>query len=485
MDSPFDITTFMEILDHQTKERTEVEATGQLIYSSTNRIRFDRIVSTIKPREEVQVNIKASGEIHPGRQVILVNEIDIIYENMLASLTGVINYAGEPLFEGELILETTNFGELIDSNFPINDLKLKSGLAVAKEDFSLTDIEGQTASTSFKGNLSFEGPELLDLAGDLRFDELKLYRNGARSGAKASSYKKTLINPELLPMALRPHRLDLILRADKVSYDDLDFSMTKIEIKSDKNKLEVIANSKILGGKLVSSLDSDWLDSRLVISADRVDISPLTDSRTLTGRLTGHAELNFRGSHLSDLEKNLSGKTVLNIIEGSVDVRTIKNLAATIDSFRRKPSSLSSWPDKMRFENMSAQHLFQNGTNSGQVLNARVENMQLTAVGGFNLAQKTLDYKLTTIFEQGNEGPFYVSDSMSGIRWPMRCQGNFYEEPREICFGEQAAIQELLASIARQELKRRGNKKLDRLIEEKVPEQLQDLTRDLLKDLFK
>ncbi len=486
MDSPFDISTSVEILDQETKGETKVEATGQLIYGSTNRMRFDRIVSSIKHQEEVQLNIKASGELHPNRKVILLNELDIVYENLVASLTGIVNFAGEPIFEGELSLETTNLSELIDSNLPINQLKLTSGLVAAKEDFRLIDIDGHSEVTPVKGNLSFGGPDLINLTGDLRFDELKLPDSRASSQLRESSFKKqTPVDPELLPQALRTRRVNLILRANKVRYGDFDFSMAKVEIKSDKNKLEMIANSRMLDGKLVSSLDSDWLDSRLVISVDRVDISTLTDSRTLTGRLTGHADLNFSGTRLSDLEQNLAGKTVLNITEGSIDVRPIKDLAVTIDSLRGKRSSISSWPDDIHFQNMSAQHLFQNGTYSGQVLNARIENLHLTALGGFNLAQKTLDYKLTTMFEPGKEGQFQVSDKLAGIRWPMRCQGNFHEEPREICFGQQAAIQEIITSIARQELKRRGNKKLDRLIEEKVPEQLQDLTRDLLKDLFK
>ena len=88
------------------------------------------------------------------------------------------------------------------------------------------------------------------------------------------------------------------------------------------------------------------------------------------------------------------------------------------------------------------------------------------------------------MFEQGKKGRFTVSDQLAGIRWPMRCQGNFSEEPADICFGQQGAIQDLVTNITKQELKRRGNKKLDDLIEEKVPEQLQDLTRDLLKGLF-
>ena len=134
---------------------------------------------------------------------------------------------------------------------------------------------------------------------------------------------------------------------------------------------------------------------------------------------------------------------------------------------------------------MSAQHLFQGGTHKGQILNANIENLRLTAAGGFNIFQESLDYEITAMFERGTNGTFTVSDQLAGIRWPLKCQGNFDESPADLCFGQNGAIEELVANLVRQELKRKGNKKLDQLIEEKIPEGLQDLTRDLLKDLFR
>ena len=486
LDSPFDISTSLEIEGHSLKEKIKIEATGQLIYASTNRLRFDRLVSTIGLGDDTELSINAAGELHTQRQVIILNEAGISYEAILASFTGIFNFAAEPRFDGELNLETASLNNLVDSPLPITALHLTSGLNASSQEVNLTTMEGGFDDTKFKGNLSVAMTEPLHLAGDLRFDQLQLSSNKQSSQPNTpTTTSATTSDPELLPLTLKPHRLDFILRVDKLRYRDFAFSDAKVEINSNRNQLELMANTKVLDGKLVASVTSDWSSSQLVASADRLDISTLTESRALTGSLTGHGEYDFKGNRLSHLEENLNGKTVVTISNGSIDVRPMKVLAATVDSLRGKQSRISTWPDDMQFKNMTSQHLFQNGTNSGQVLNAQIENLQLTASGGFSLAQSTLDYRLTAVFEQGNKGQFTVSDQLAGIRWPMRCQGNFSEEPVDLCFGQQGAIQDLVASIAKQELKRRSNKKLDDLIEEKVPEQLQDLTKDLLKGLFK
>ena len=485
IDSPFDISTSIEILNQDIKEKISLEATGQLLYSSTNRLRFDQLISTIRLKEDMELSIKAAGALHPKRQIILLNEAVIGFDAILASLTGIINYTNEPLFEGELSLEATNLSELADLPFPLHTLQLTSGVTASSQQVKLTAIEAEIDRTRLKGNLAIQRSDPLYLTGDLRLKELYLSSNDPTSKAHSSSTSTKQSNPEILPTALRPHSLDLILRAENIHYGGFDFSAAKVEISSNKNRLELIANSRVLEGKLVASLTSDWSKSHLITSVDRLYVSSMNEYRPITGSLTGHGEYLFKGNFLTDLEETLSGKTIFNIKDGSIDIRPIKNLATTIDSLRGKPSRISTWPDDMHFQNMSAQHLFQHGTHSGQVLNARIENLHLTASGGFDLNRKTLDYELTAMFKQAANGQFNISDQLIGVHWPMHCQGNFSEEPVELCFVQQGAIQELVADIAKQNIKRRGNKNLDRLIEEKVPEQLRDLTRDLLKDLFK
>ena len=484
-DTPFDVSAGLQIEDDDGTVNLKIDATGQLIYASNQRLRFDRLVSNIQAEPDLAFNMTASGELHPERQVILLNDAAVTYDTLIASLTGIINFAAEPRFDGELDVQTANLSKLAGTPLPVTTLQFTAGLTASPQTISISTMAGEFDRTQFKGNIDIDLNEPRRIAGDLRIDAIDFTENAGLSDAQAASTSGTNTDPEILPQSLKAYQLNLILRAERLRYADIDFSATKIDLNSNQNQLELIANTRLLNGKLVTSINSDWTDTRLVVSADRVDVSTLTESRAITGKLTGNGVYEFSGDRLSDLEANLAGQSTFSISDGSIDVRPIKTLASSIDSLRGKTSRISTWPDKQPFRTVTGQHLFQGGTRNGQILNARVENLQLTAAGGFDIARESLDYTLTALFEQGNTGAFAVSDQLAGIRWPLRCQGSFNEPPADLCFGQQGAIEELVKSVARQELKRKGNRKLDQLIEEKVPEGLQDLTRDLLKDLFK
>ena len=484
-DSPFDISANLIIKDLENNGSLQIATTGQLIFTSNDRLRFDRLVADISLDSYLPVSLNTNGELHIERQVILVNKAAITYDTLIASLTGIINFSGEPRLDGEISLQTANINQLLDTNLPFSALQLSAGLAASPRSIKLSTIKGELDQNQFKGSIETTTNKLLKIEGDLRFDNLNLTKQSPAKKRPSISTPNTKVDSEILPKTLKPYQFNLITRFNRFRYADFDLSAAKIDITSSPDKLEVIANTRLLNGKLVASMNSDWSKTNLVISADRLDISAMTNDQSITGRLTGSGVYDFSGDRLSDLENTLTGRSTFSISEGSIDVRPIKELARTIDSLRGKTSRITNWPDKQPFKNMSAQHLFQGGTLKGQILNAKIENLRLTAAGGFNIFQESLDYEITAMFERGTNGTFTVSDQLAGIRWPLKCQGNFDEYPADLCFGQNGAIEELVANLVRQELKRKGNKKLDQLIEEKVPEGLQDLTRDLLKDLFR
>ena len=73
-DTPFDVSTGIQIEDDDGTVNLEIDATGQLIYASNQRLRFDRLVSNIRAEPDLAFNMTASGELHPERQVILLND---------------------------------------------------------------------------------------------------------------------------------------------------------------------------------------------------------------------------------------------------------------------------------------------------------------------------------------------------------------------------------------------------------------------------
>jgi len=493
VDTPFDLSLNAIIIDHAGARSTPVGVSGRLIYQSTDRIRFDDLLTTTTWQDLPEARILTSGEWHLERDALILNKAEIHVSALLLSSTGIVNLTPSPRFDGEIKLESADMKQLaadFDTEVPVSTLLMTGGLTSSEEAILITGIEGSFDSTGFRGNASITPGRVTSVSGDLRLDQLStdLYVAGNTSQTGNGSQGTKTPDNELLPIsALKELNIDGIIRIDQLHHDTRVFTSTKVEIDNDTKHLSAIANTQAYEGKLVASLDTDLeqADSTLKLTMDRINVSSLDSSGAITGALTGHSNLYFEGSTMQSLEETLTGKSNLTVSDGTLDIRPLKQLARTIDTIRGKQSRVASWPDTMPFEHMMAQHVFQGGTRTGQVFNSQLENLHLTALGGFDLTAGTLDYAVTAMFENGSNGQFRVSDQMAGIRWPMTCQGTFSESPADLCFGQDNAIRDLIADLAKQELKRRGNERLDELIEDKVPEELRDLTRDLFKGLFK
>ncbi|MBT5199148.1 MAG: hypothetical protein HOM06_16510, partial [Gammaproteobacteria bacterium] len=114
-----------------------------------------------------------------------------------------------------------------------------------------------------------------------------------------------------------------------------------------------------------------------------------------------------------------------------------------------------------------------------------LENIFITALGGISLQAESLDYDVTTTLNKTEAGEFKVSDQLSGIRWPLICSGKFSDSPADLCLGKGGAISQLVTEIVKQDLQRRGSKKIEELINDNLPDQYKDITADLFKNLFK
>ena len=138
----------------------------------------------------------------------------------------------------------------------------------------------------------------------------------------------------------------------------------------------------------------------------------------------------------------------------------------------------------MPFDSMTGDHVFTGGIETGQVFNASLENISITALGGISLQAETLNYAVTTTLKKTEAGKFKISDQLSGIRWPLICSGKFSDSPADLCLGKDGAISQLVTEIVKQDLQRRGSKKIEELINDNLPDEYKDITADLFKNLF-
>ena len=291
-----------------------------------------------------------------------------------------------------------------------------------------------------------------------------------------------------IPVGLLRHtHLKTIIRIDALSADGAELRNAKMELRNNGKVLDLIGNASGYDGRIVLSANTQMtkdISTNLKLTLDRLDISKLIEIEGITGTLTVNSDADFDGNLFSQLNRTLEGKSTFVIKDGTLDVRPLKSVAGTIDALTGKTSSISEWPDIMPFDRMAGDHVFTNGIETGQIFNASLDNISITALGGINLQAETLNYDVTTTLNKTEEGMFKVSDQLSGIRWPLICSGKFSDSPADLCLGEEGAISQLVAEIVKQDLQRRGSQKIEELINDNLPDEYKDITTDLFKNLF-
>ena len=504
-DRPFDISLIATIQDNVENVMASIESTGQLQYTSSNdQFGFDELITTINLQVNnspyPEVNLTSKGQWRLSQQTIVLTRNDIRVSSANITSTGMINLGGAaPRYDGVIILQTADPSQLsrdFDIELPVSFLQFTADVAIDPTVIHMRTLEGEFDESTFKGTATLEFSPVAAITADIRIDKLDATAYladapaaDASPGNTPASKSDVPLDSELIPVELlRDTFLKTIIRIDSLTLEGGALRNAKLELRNDGRVLDLIANASGYDGKIVLSARTQLIreiSTELKLSLDRLDISKLIEVEGITGTLTAHSDINFNGSLTSQLEETLVGKSTFTIKDGTLDVRPLKSVAETIDTLRGKTSSVSEWPDIMPFDSMAGEHVFTDGVTTGQVLNANLENLSVTALGGISLQAETLHYDVTTTLKKTEEGKFKVSDQLSDIRWPLTCTGKFSDSPSDLCLGKDGAISQLVTEIVKQDLQRRGSKKIEALINDKVPEEYRDITNELFKNLFK
>lgn len=298
--------------------------------------------------------------------------------------------------------------------------------------------------------------------------------------ATQSREDSQLIPAELLSAydlqgSLIVHRLD---------YDTYSFSDLDLKLRNSNGKFHATTTLSGYDGHASIEVDTFWRDevrTTLNIQLKQMDMSKLTEFEWITGRVNLDSKLAFQGVMMSDAMETLDGTTRFMIKDGTLDITPVKQLAATIDSLRGKQSSISEWPDKMSFEQLTGYHDIRQGTRENQRIDFTLENIQATGKGGFDYFSNHLQYDIAIRLNATEDSTYKVSPALANIRWPLHCEGAMDASPVDLCFPDSKSVEKLVKDIAKQELKRKGQKELDKLLDKQSPGKL----KDLLKGLFK
>lgn len=504
-DRPFDISLVVSLQDNLENLKASIESTGQLQYHGSNdQFGFEELITTMRlvvgGKRYPEINLVSKGQWRPLQEAIVLTRNDIRLSSANIASSGVINLGGTtPRYDGVVNLQTADPSQLsrdFDIELPFKFLQLTADIAIDPTLIHMRTLAGEFDESTFRGTAMLELTPGTAITADLRIDKLDTtdYLSdptgtdtaGASNVATASDVPA---DSEVIPIEyLRDTRLKTILRIASLVVDGEELSNAKMELKNDGRVVDLIANASGYKGRIVLSANTRLtgeISTEFKLTLDRLDISEFVEVEGIKGTLTANANIKFDGRMMSQLATTLVGKSTFVVKDGALDVRPLKSVAATISTITGKTSPVSEWPDIMPFDTMVGDHLFTDGIELGQVFNASVENISITALGGINLQAKTLNYDVTTMLKKTESGKFTVSDQLANTRWPLTCSGKFSDSPADLCLGQDGAINQLVTDIAKQDLQRRGNKKIEQLINDKVPDEYKDITADLFKNLFK
>ncbi len=498
-DIPFDMSIDLNIKDHKEGLNARVSSTGQLLFKSdTANINFNELVSTVAlidgEDRYPEISFNNTGEWRAENRELVLNENAIRISSISMTTKGVVSLKSErPRFDGAVQIDIADPAQLsrdLDINLPVDFLQVKTDITATSDVINLVTMEGSFDESNMTGTAEIRNAKPFFMKADLRIDQLNTakYLGTEETGGGGAAPGNANGDDSLIPFEMiRTRTLDATVRVATLEHAGQVFTDTKSTIKNLHWTLATVTNTNAFDGRIVlrtnTKLKEDG-ETRIRAALEKLDASQLIEYEGFSGRLSANTDLTFTGHSLNAIEETLTGKSNFNVANGTLDVRAIKNLAGTIERLSGKPSPISEWPDVMPFKRMVGEHRFIEGTRSGQVFSAEFENLQLSALGGFNLSSQSLGYDVSAIFNAPKAGQFDVGDDLIGVRWPMTCEGQFSEPPADLCFGQEGAISDIVSRIAAQELKRRGNEKLQEVLGDKVPDEYRELTEELFKNLF-
>lgn len=266
----------------------------------------------------------------------------------------------------------------------------------------------------------------------------------------------------------------------------------------------IFPNAKITtantGGRMTGTLElpqffggsatSDWsVDARrtpkwhVAPALERIDskafLEFLQERHEWAALFLGSSDLSMTGNTQRELITSMKGKTSFDGGQGKLDIKGIRDVALAIAARAGGTERIAAWPEVLDYKRFTG-NWDVDGTSHR--LNLLLDNLAIDLNGTLDPITEALDMAVgVTVQDIAEYRSFEVDPLLMGLSLPIRCQGTV-SEPR--CKADEEGTKKLVAQVLsgkNPELKA----KVDKAIDEKVPEQYRDAARSLLDMLGK
>jgi AsmA protein len=220
-----------------------------------------------------------------------------------------------------------------------------------------------------------------------------------------------------------------------------------------------------------------------IVSVQNLDIAQL--ARSVPAAAFAQGKLNLESFHTlqgrttGELLASINGSTSFSVTDNAIDIGIVKQLFSSISVLSPAGSGdlAQRWPDVVRFASAEGSLSFTRGIAEGQQFTLQLDNFEIDATGGIDLAQERFDYAaLLTVYGEPAPQTIAVAPLYQGVGWPVQCSARFDAQYSQYCGPDFGRVRDLFVEISRNQVQRR----VQDAVSDQVPADLQDAARGLL-----
>jgi|GEM_PF-1196748 len=456
----------------------------------------------------LDLDLKSDFQVDTGKgQLAFQNlalkgsELDLKGAMNVSGLKGTLSYVGK-LTINQLNPSALLASMVIDtpSTAKTNVLKSLTGkldLKGSDHDIQLSNINLKLDSSTLKGNAGLNSFSSLASNFELTIDSLNLDNYLPADATSSAAREETQGNASadeepLLPLnTLRELKTQGRLRIGKLiasshQIDNLDATISAangfINLKS--------LTGNLYNGTLSSTGSIDARGKTPQFNFNKrltgIQAAPLLTSLAEVDYVDGKMDLQINGTaygnSLSAIKKTITGEADFTVTDGLLKNTNIEQLVCkSIARIRDRQYNMNEEQPDTHFKEFNGHMNIVKGIMQTDRLLVALNNLQVTGNGVINLPEDTLDYSIRAKIQGDLENQACeVHERYRDITWPLRCKGNFSDEPSDLCGLDQRELKNIVGQLAKKEVQSKVNNKL----EEKLKDKLGDEAAQQLKGLL-
>ncbi|NGP53371.1 AsmA family protein [Thioalkalivibrio sp. XN8] len=349
---------------------------------------------------------------------------------------------------------------------------LETGLRVADGEVTLDDLRATLDDSALTGRLAVAGGEVTRVTGALALDQLDLDRYAAPpadEGTPATAADEPLVFDWLRALAL-----DLGLEAGSLRVSGLALGPVRARVVAGGGRLVVEPlRADLYEGEARGRAELDARKSPATLRlrqslaglAVQPFVSDLADFARLTGIANLEADLTASAATTAGLVRGLNGTVGFELSDGALQgINLWYEIQRAYALAKGRPVPERTSPDT-EFRQLAGTAVIRDGKLVNDDLSGGLPMLALAGSGAIDLADGTLDYRLTaTVMREAVDEATGERSELAGTRIPLRLSGELGAPKVSV------DVEELLKERAVEEIKERLRDPLEKLRERLRPD---------------